>query len=138
MLWLPVEGTMAAVIALCANLKEIQSIEFSEQNRATAINEKNSFLKCSQDKHSTDKTYQNGNSDIDQHSQNTYNSPPQTAISDWLSNFQCNDLLCKISYSTLVLEGVVLMTLDHPTILLSSTSGFVSNIPEQLYRPPIF
>ncbi|MCP5246458.1 MAG: hypothetical protein H6937_11160 [Burkholderiales bacterium] len=128
---------MATVISLCANLKEIDSVELLKQNRSILINNKDSFFKCNQEKHFSDESYQATSFNHDQHSQEINHSKHKNLISDWLSNFQCDDLLCKISYTTLALSDVIFITGDHQIVILPLTSGFISHTPKQLHRPPI-
>lgn len=137
MLWLPVEGAMATIISLCANLKKIDSVELRKQNKSIQINNKAAFFQCSQEEHSSDESYRATSLDSDRHSQEIDHSRHKNLINDWLSNFQCNDLLCKISYSTLALSDMTFVTLDHQIVILPLTSGFISHIPKQSHRPPI-
>jgi hypothetical protein len=142
MLWLPVESTMAAIISLCANLKELELVEQSfKQNATTSINKKSSLLRCGQEKHASGKTGLTIDTNGVLHAQDIPAPLPQytehTAISDWLSNLQCNDLLCKISYTTLVFSNAVSITQNDQINISFLNTGFVSHVPEQSYRPPI-
>ena len=128
---------MATVISLCANLKEINSVEFLKQNKPIQINNKDSLLKCNQEKHFFDESYQATSLNPDRHNLDVEHTKHKNLINDWLSNFQCDDLLCKISYTTLVLSDEVFMTLDRQIIILPLISGFISHTPKKLYRPPV-
>lgn len=130
---------MAAMISLCANLNALGSIEQSfKQNVTASINSNSSLLKCKQEKHSSSSTDPDIlviDANAVQHAQD---DPLQhTVISDWLSNLKCNDLLCKISYTTLVFSHAVLITQNDQINILFLNTGFVSHVPEQSHRPPI-
>ncbi|MBX3639694.1 MAG: hypothetical protein KF888_04155 [Nitrosomonas sp.] len=130
---------MAAMISLCANLNALESIEQSlKQNVVTSINSNSSLLKCKQEKHSSS----SADPDILAIDANAVlhieGDPSQhTVINDWLSNLKCNDLLCKISYTTLVFNHAVLITQNDQINILFLNAGFVSHVPEQSHRPPI-
>lgn len=138
---------MAAIISLCANLKELESIAQSfKQDATTAINNKSPLplLRCGQEKHSSGKTdpaipATDTNGVL--HAQDVPDPLQQytehAAISDWLSNLQCNDLLCKISYTTLVFSNAVPITQNDQINISFLNTGFVSHVPERSYRPPI-
>lgn len=136
---------MAAIISLCANLKELKLVEQSfKQNATASINNKSSLLRCNQEKLSSGKTdlaILTTDTNGVLHTQDIPAPLPQytehTAISDWLSNLQCNDLLCKISYTTLVFSNAVLITQNDQVNISFLNTGFVSHVPEQSYRPPI-
>lgn len=130
MLWLPVEGTMAAMISLCTNLKELALVEQSFKLNATdPVSSKSSPLKCGQEKHASGQT----DPDIPVADAN------DTAVGGWLSYLQCNDLLCKISYTTLtlILSNTVPITRNDAVNTPFLNTSFVSHVPEQSYRPPI-
>lgn len=133
MLWLPLQSTTAAVISLCAKEKERELIKqttlvFSGGNATTT-------LPCAQEKHSSDKSGNSIATAADQHHAHKpliLNSPDEMT-----SNLQCNDVLCQINYTTLVLTTGVPITFSSSAFIPSFTSGFISFVPEQLRRPPI-
>lgn len=132
MLWLPIEGTMAAMISLCTNLKELALIERSfaqKENAIGSVDSKSFLLKCDQEKHASGQT----DPDIPVVDAN------DPAVGGWLSNLQCNDLLCKISYTTLtpVFSNMVPITRNDAVNTPFLNTSFVSHVPEQSYRPPI-
>ncbi len=123
---------MAAMISLCANLKELALVEqsFAQKENATgSVDSKSSLLKCDQEKHASSQT----DPDIPTVDAN------DTVVGGWLLNLQCNDLLCKISYITLTLifSNTVPITHNNPIDIPFLNASFVSHVPEQIHRPPI-
>ncbi|MFZ1713470.1 MAG: hypothetical protein WAT53_10505 [Nitrosomonas sp.] len=138
MLWLPVEGTMAAVISLCANLRALESAErLLKQGITVSVNNQYSLLKCGQDGSSSGRADLTTDVDVMLHVQDSHNPPQHTAINDESSNFQCNDLLCKISYVALVFSSVVSVSQNDQANIVFPATEFTSHVPKQSYRPPI-
>lgn len=130
------EGAMAAVIAICGNLKAITVIESAKHSTALS--------RCEKDGHSSEKHQQTagskhspGDSIMDHNNRFEHNPLEHNPISVWLSNFQCDDVLCKINYTTLILDEADTVPLDGHAHVLSLAPNFISHIPEQLHRPPI-
>ena len=132
MLWLPLQSTTAAVISLCAKEKERETIK-----QAILASGNVTILSCAQEKHSSDNN-NNGRSTATVADQHHAHKPLiQRSSIEMTSNLQCNDVLCQISYTTLVLSNSDSINFSSSTYISSFVSGFISFIPEQLQRPPI-
>ncbi|MDT8364330.1 MAG: hypothetical protein RQ714_06745 [Nitrosomonas sp.] len=129
---------MAAVISLCANLRALESTERSfKQDATVSINNKSSLLKCGQDGSSSARSDLTTDADVMLHVQDSHDPLQDTAINDESSNFQCNDLLCKISYVALVFSNIVPVSQNDQANILLPATEFTSHVPKQSYRPPI-
>ncbi|WP_139218562.1 hypothetical protein [Nitrosomonas aestuarii] len=131
MLWLPLQSTTAAVISLCAAEKEREVIKQAALTSGNVIS-----LPCAQEKHSSGGNGKTIMATVsDQH--HTHKPLIQEISDKTVSNLQCNDVLCQINYTTLVLSIVDPISFSSSGYVPSFASGFVSFVPEQMQRPPI-
>lgn len=130
MLWLPLQSTTAAVIALCAEEKKRNAI------KQVALSSKNAIaLPCAKANNSSDESTQLTITITDKHQ--THQPSLQHPFDQTTSSLQCNDILCQINYTTLVLASEIPVTFNGSIDIQSFVSGFMSFVSEQPQRPPI-
>ena len=133
MLWLPLQGTLAATMSLCMKEKDIISGE--PDTHATS---NTGMLLCAETRDATAQSDVSAIPGIEQHHTISHDSA-QGVTDEITTSSQCEGVPCHASggatipsffSSTTMLSGV-----DSYTVLFNTR--FTSLIPEQLQRPPL-
>jgi hypothetical protein len=130
MLWLPLQGAMAASMSIC----------MKEQDRSkpdTSIPTNAGILPCPQEKDIAAKADGSDVITVDQHHNGDHAQSMQGVSDEVTSSLQCNGVSCHASCSTpipSIASGSI--SIYGSVYPLSFISRFTSLFPEQLQRPP--
>ena len=131
MLWLPLQGAMAASMSLCAKEKDSVKLDTSVPTNAGT-------LPCVQEKTTLTAPDKPIPTAADQHHNGNHEQSMQGAPDEVTSNLQCNGGPCQAS-CTAPLPSVTSAAIFNGSSAYtpSFTSRFTSLVPEQLHRPPL-
>lgn len=108
MLWLPMQGMAAAVFSVCIDEKTNSQI-----NSKTSLSNEHHHDAC-------------------------HKQSPEKETTHPLPNFPCNDSVCDIFSTTLILtEQKTPLTANKVSMMKPPRAGFTSFVPEQPQRPPL-
>lgn len=130
MLWLPLQGAMAASMSLCA--KEKDSVKLD-----TSVPTNTGTLPCAQEKTTIAEPDKPVVAAADQHNGN-HEQSMQGVTDEVTSSLQCNGVPCQASCSAPIpsaASGSIFV--DSSVYILPFVSRFTSLVPEQLQRPPL-
>lgn len=133
MLWLPLQGAMAASMSLCPKEKGSVKLDTSALPNVGT-------LPCAQERITPAEPDKLVAADADQHHNVSHEHSMQDITDEATSNLQCNGGSCQASCSApipLVTSGAIFVDIDSPAYTLSFASRFTSLVPEQLQRPPL-
>jgi hypothetical protein len=132
MLWLPLQGAVAASMSLCAKEKDIMRAEPDAQAASNTV-----MLPCTQAKDTTAQSDLPAITDIEQHHTVSHDSN-QGATGEITTSLPCESAPCHSSC------GATIPSASSTTILTGGDSyavlfntRFTSLVPEQLQRPPL-
>lgn len=138
MLWLPLQGAIAARMSLCTKEQDSNKLETSVPLNA-------GMLPCALEK---DNSARSDRSDVpasdysdyiaDQHHNGNHDQAMQGVTDEVTFNLQCNEGSCHASCGApipSVASGAIFV--DSSAYILSFIPRFTSRIPEQLQRPPL-
>ena len=131
MLWLPLQGALAASMSLCAKEKDSVKLDASVPDNA-------GMLPCVQERTTLTVPDKPLATSADQHHNVSHEQSMQGVTDEMMSNLQCNGGPCQASCSAPLPSVTAAAIFDGSSVYTPSfISRFTSLVPEQLQRPPL-
>ena len=131
MLWLPLQGAMAASMSLCAKEKDSVKLDTSFPDNA-------GMSPCVQEKTTLTAPDKPLAVAADQHHNGNHEQSMQGAADEVTFNLQCSGGPCQASCSAPLPSVTAAAIFDGSSVYTPSfTSRFTSLVPAQLQRPPL-